>query len=180
MTYEDQVKNDYFDWLYNYICRSRINNDISYRKLFMLLHDTEFTFYVRNDFDRARDGIDLRYRFASLRKDDNIMVILDDPCSVLEMILALAIRIEETIMDDPRYGDRTGQWFWGMLRTLGLDRMTDDRFDKDEANKKIYRFLERQYSPNGIGGLFYIKDCDTDLTQVSIWKQVCWYLDKFV
>ena len=58
--------------------------------------------------------------------------------------------------------------------------MTDDRFDKDEANKKIYRFLERQYSPDGIGGLFYIKDCDTDLTQVSIWKQVCWYLDKFV
>ena len=33
-------------------------------------------------------------------------------CSVLEMMIALAIRCEEHIMDDPDVGNRTGQWFW--------------------------------------------------------------------
>lgn len=42
------------------------------------------------------------------------------PCSVLEMIIALAIRLEEHIMDDPDIGNRTGQWFWDMIVSLGL------------------------------------------------------------
>lgn len=180
ITYEDQIKNRYFEWLYNYVCKGRINNNISYRKLFMLLHNTEFTFYIRDDFNRARDGIDLRYRFTSLIKDDNAISVLDEPCSVLEMILALAIRTEETIMDDPRYGDRTNQWFWGMISTLGLSHMSDDNFDEKLANERIYRFLERQYEPDGRGGLFFIRNCKEDLTQISIWTQLCWYLDKFV
>lgn len=38
----------------------------------------------------------------------------------LEMIIALAIRLEEHIMDDPDIGNRTGQWFWDMIVSLGL------------------------------------------------------------
>lgn len=178
ITYEDQIRNQYFEWLYNYVCKGRVNDKVSYRKLFMLLHNTEFTFYIREDFNRARDGIDLRYRFANVINDNHVIDILDEPCSVLEMILALAIRTEETIMDDPRYGDRTNQWFWGMISTLELSYMTDDNFDRDKANKKIYNFLERQYSPDGKGGLFYIRNCNEDLTQVDIWSQLCWYLDN--
>lgn len=176
---EDQVKNKYFDWLYNYVCKGRVNNSISYRKLFMLLHDTEFTFYIRNDLERARDGVDLRYRFALFMDDDYVMDILDGPCSVLEMILALAIRCEATIMDDTRYGDRTGQWFWNMLSNLGISYMTDENFDSEIANEKIYDFLERRYDPDGKGGLFYIKGCADDLRNVEIWTQLCWYLDKY-
>lgn len=180
---KDQIKNRYFVWLYNYVCKGRANENVSYKKLFMLLFDTEFTFYIRNDFNRARDGIDLRYRFANTTKDisyDNILDILDEPCNVLEMLVALAIRIEESIMDDPQYGDRTSQWFWIMLSNLGLSSMTDDNFNKKVANEIIYRFLERRYAPDGRGGLFYIRDCTEDLTQVEIATQVYWFLDKFV
>lgn len=46
-TFEDQIKNRYFEWLYNYVCRGRANNNISYKKLFNLLYETEFTFYIR-------------------------------------------------------------------------------------------------------------------------------------
>ena len=77
-TFEDQIRNQYFEWLYNYVCRGRANS-ISYRKLFMLLHETEFTFYIRDDFNRARDGIDLRYRFENVVKDSRVIDILDDP-----------------------------------------------------------------------------------------------------
>ena len=93
------------------------------------------------------------------------------------MILALAIRIEEQIMDDPSYGDRTQQWFWGMLSNIGIGMMSDDIYDDKYVNERIYRFLERRYEPNGKGGLFYIRNCDQDLRDVEIWTQVCWYLN---
>lgn len=178
-TFEDQIKNDYFEWLYRYACRGKINNDISYRKLFMLMHNTTFDFYIPQDLNRANDGIDLRYRFGNRINYENIMDILDEPCSLLEMILALAIRCEETIMSNPQYGDRTKQWFWNMLKNLGLSYMTDDRFDRDRANKIIYDFMEHRYSPNGRGGLFYIPNCKEDLSNEEIWTQLCWYLENF-
>lgn len=177
--YDDQVKNDYFEWLYNCVCKGRANQNISYRKLFMVLHSVEFIFTVQNDIERARDGVDLRYRYAISMDDRRLMDILDGPCSVLEMMVALAIRCEETIMDDARYGDRTGQWFWGMLSNLGLSFMTDERFDREFALDKIYIFLDRRYSPDGKGGLFYISDCEYDLRDEEIWTQLCWYLHKF-
>lgn len=176
---DDQVRSKYFDWLYNYMCKGRISNSISYHELFMLLHDIEFRFYIPNDINRARDGVDLRYRFAMLMDDDQVMDILDGPCSVLEMMIALAIRCEETIMDDTRYGDRTGQWFWDMLTNLGIRFMTDDKFDRELAVKKIYNFLERRHDPDGKGGLFYIRGCEDDLRDVEIWTQLCWYLHNY-
>lgn len=178
-TFRNQVENDYFEWLYNYVCKGRVNNKISYRKLFAILHDIEFDFYIPNDLERARDGVDLRYRFAIYVDDERVMDILDGPCSVLEMMLALAIRCETTIMDDASYGDRTSQWFWNMLTNLGVSYMTDEKFDREFVVKKVYDFLEKRYDPDGKGGLFYIKDCKEDLRDVEIWTQLCWYLDKY-
>ena len=150
----------------------------------MHLHNTEFRYVIPRDQNRADDGIDLRYRFA-MEKDsecpvDVIMDILDGPCSVLEMMVALAIRCEETIMDDASIGDRTSQWFWGMINNLGLGSMVDDRFDRKIFERVIERFLEREYSPDGKGGLFRIRDCHRDLRDVEIWYQLCWYLDSIV
>ena len=179
MSFEDKVKSDYFKWLYDYVCKGRAHQNTSYEKLFTFLHQTEFTFSVRNDVNRARDGVDLRYRFAMIYDDESLMDILDGPCSVLEMMVALVIRCEETIMDDSRYGDRTGQWFWGMMSNIGIGLMYDDIFDEEFVERKIYRFLERCYDPDGKGGLFYIKGCKEDLRDLEIWTQLCWYLDKF-
>lgn len=178
-SFENKVKNDYFEWLYNYVAKVRIHTRISYRQLFMLLHSIEFTYTIRNDENRVSDGIDLRYRYAMDIGDESIMDVLDGPCSVLEMLVGLAIRCEETIMDDPRYGDRTSQWFWTMMSNLGLNHMTDDIFDEEYVTNRVYDFMERRYEPNGLGGLFYIKDCEDDLRNVEIWIQLCWYLDRY-
>lgn len=177
MTFKNSIEHEYFEWLYNYVCKGRAHDKVSYKKIFKLLYDIEFTFYIRNDLNRARDGVDLRYRFALLKHDDTIMDVLDEPCSILEMMIALAIRCEETIMDDPRYGDRTSQWFWTMMTNLGLSHMTDDNFNEKVATKRIYDFLEKRYEPDGRGGLFYIRGCKEDLRDVEIWTQLCWYLD---
>lgn len=180
MLFEKRIKNEYFNWLYNYVCKGRAHNNTSYTKLFKLLHNIEFTFSIPNDINRAKDGVDLRYRFAMKHYDDRILDILDGPCSVLEMMIALAIRCEETIMDDPRYGDRTAQWFWTMTANLGIEYMFDEAFDEKTAKDIIYRFLDRNYGPDGKGGLFYIKGCNDDLRNIEIWVQLCWYLNNFI
>lgn len=180
MTLQQEINNNYFDWLYDRVCRGRSHDKVSYRKLFEYLHQVEFIYPIENDADRARDGVVLRYRFAMAEGDERIADILGDaPCSVLEMMVALAIRCEKTIMDDTRYGDRTAQWFWDMLRNMGIGNMTDDIFDVEFVSKKIYNFLDRCYEPDGKGGLFHIRNCRYDLREIEIWTQLCWYLDNF-
>lgn len=167
------IRREYFEWLSEKIGAGKGVQPVSYRKLLHCLHSIEFRWSIPNDANRAEDGISLRYRFAH---DDDIY--LDGPCSVFEMLAALAIYCEESIMDDPNIGDRTGQWFWGMIVNLGLGSMTDDVFDRREVERRIDIFLDREYKPNGVGGLFTIENCDRDLRDVEIIYQLYWYLDS--
>lgn len=180
MSFTNDIINEYFEWLYNYVCKGRTHQNVSYRKLFAQLHGIEFIFTIPNDINRARDGVDLRYRFAMYKEDETVLDCLDGPCSVLEMMVALSVRAEESIMDNTMYGDRTGQWFWCMMQNLGIGNMTDEIYDKDIVNECISIFLTRNYEADGRGGLFYIRNCEEDLRKMEIWIQMCWYLDNFV
>lgn len=173
----NNINNRYFEWLSKIVCGRRYSKQISYRKLFKYLYDTDFRYSIPMDANRAEDGLDLREKF-SREEDDELY--LDKPCSVLEMMIALSLRCEQEYMDDPIFGDRTGQWFWEMIVNLGLGSMIDDRFDIDYVEKTVNTFLDRDYSPDGEGGLFRIKDCDDDLRDVEIWYQFCWYLDSII
>ena len=178
------IINDYFEWLFNIVCGERFGPHISYRKLLMRLHDIEFRYSIPNDKNRAENGKNLRYRFAVSEyrdyDEDVILDILNGPCSVLEMMVALSIKCEEDIMDNPAMGDRTGQWFWGMIRNLGLLGMSDDKFDRNRVDEIIDIFLDRGYEPNGKGGLFTVKNTDIDLRNHEIWYQLCHYLETIV
>ena len=92
------------------------------------------------------------------------------------MMVALSIRMEKDIMEDLRYGDRTSQWFWTMVNNLGLGSMTDSKFNEEEADYIIDRFINHNYEPNGKGGLFIV-DGDEDLRDEEIWVQMCWYIN---
>lgn len=178
--FRDQIINDYFEWLWNFTkCRGHSQN----RKIITLLHDIEFRYSIPMDANREEDGIDLRYRFITEvgipRNYQEVYGYLDGPCSVLEMMIALAIRCEESIMDDPDIGDRTSEWFWLMMKNLGLDYMSDRKFDRDIAEEKISIFLDRKYKRNGEGGLFVVNG-RRDLRKVEIWYQMCWYLDTIM
>ena len=177
----DQIVNEYFDWLNSFVCGKRFAREISYKKLLMHLHGIEYRWILPDDENRAGDGESLRWRFACDIGEERSLDIdryLSEPCSVLEMMVALSIRCEETIMDDTRVGDRTGQWFWGMITNLGLGSMTDDNYSRDYVDSVIDRFLRNDYESNGKGGLFTIRNCEYDLRSVSIWCQLCWYLDS--
>ena len=178
MLSKNEIANAYFEWMYNTATKGMFSKSISFRKLLMRLHSIEFKYSIPKDGGRAEDGIDLRYRFLyEYAGEENAEDYIDGPCSVLEMILALAIRCEETIMDNPKLGDRTKQWFWGMITNLGLGSMEDTRFDRDFVDKTIDNFLHHRYERNGKGGLFTVNNKKDDLRKVEIWCQLCWYLN---
>ena len=156
------------------ICDKRYIGHASYNMLLKYLNKKKFTYILPLDENRLLDGLDLRFRFA----DENSYYI-DGDCSVLEMMVALSLRCEEHIMSDDEIGNRTGRWFWEMIDNLGLESMYDN-FDKVYADKIIYRFLNREYEPNGDGGLFTVHNRNVDLRKVEIWYQLMWYLDEVI
>lgn len=178
MTTSNIISNEYFNWLYNLACSDRYDEPISYKKLLSQLHSTIFRYSIQRDENRAEYGINLRrlfaYDYTDIKCADKY---LTGPCSVLEMMLALSIQCEE-IMDDTAYGDRTRQWFWGMVTNLGLGDMSDNRYDKKYVSRVLERFLDRDYEADGRGGLFRIKNCADDLRDIEIWVQMLWYLDS--
>lgn len=180
---KDTLQKRYFDWMCDIVCGSDEYRTVSYVKLLTFLHDTEFTYIESLDENRAQGGIDFRYRFGYENNYSSSIIArhLDDrPCSVLEMMVAMAFRVEEEIMDDFTYGDRTGQWFWNMIVNLGLGNMCDSVFDEEKAHDIITRFLNREYDYDGKGGLFTVANSEYDMRGVDIWTQFMWYLNDVI
>ena len=97
---------------------------------------------------------------------------------MLEMMVALAVRIEEHIMEDSSAGNRVGQWFWNMVVSLGLAAMDDGRFHEDRADYILDRFERRDYEYNGAGGLFTVNHPTEDMRRLDIWYQLMHYLQE--
>lgn len=177
------VKEDYFDWLCEYVTRNKlqskgVTSDISYNKLFEYLFSVPFTWTIDFDENRAGDGYSLRDDYSLDRTGTyDLSEYIDSEVSVFEVIIALAIRCEEA-MDDPDYGNRTRQWFWEMLNNLGVADQYDQNFDLEYVDKCVTRFLNREYEPNGRGGLFIVRHTNEDLRDVELWYQMNWYLNE--
>ena len=171
------IQREYFDWMYKIIAPK---GAVSYYDILTFLHNKEFTYENPSDENRYVDGVNLRRSFAYAKgfdHTDDIFDILTGPCSMFEMLTALAMRIEGSIMDNPAYGDRTKHWFWTMVRNMGLGVAYDGQFDKERAEVMIDRFLRRDYLPNGEGGLFTIKGYREDIRDLEIWHQCMLYLN---
>lgn len=173
------ITDEYFGWLCGLVPPGKRGKK-TYHGLLDALFTTEFVFSIPNDKNRAADGVDLRYQFAADHRIDDEDLFFDEPCSVLEVMVALAVRCEKHIMDDPDIGDRTGFWFWKMIDSIGLSNASDDSFHHYKVQYMIDRFLDRDYEPNGKGGLFTVRNSRYDLREVEIWYQMCWYLDEFL
>lgn len=175
------LRKKYLDWMMKLVCDKRYMDRLSYDKLLLFLFDTSFYYILERDENRYEDGIDLRYRFGYEKGYPQAMIAGEidiRDCSVLEMMIALAHRIEEQIVGDPDIGDRIGKWFWIMIENLGLIGMTDEKFDEGYCWDVLCRFLNRQYDPDGKGGLFPRIRSNRDMREVEIWYQAMWYLTE--
>ena len=161
----DDILNEYFNWLCDIVVGKRFNENLSFTKLLVHLHETPFEWYIRNDSNRAEDGKSLRFRFGLYLTDNdfeeadqiaNAITRGIGGCSVLEMMTALSIRC------------------------LHLNGMSNDHYDHAYVDECLQTFMKRTYAPDGDGGLFRIPGIDADLREVEIWYQLLWYLDTIV
>lgn len=166
-----KVSRLYFEWLCHIV-------DVKdgYWSVMGYLYNHEFTWFIANDDNRINDGIALRDKFL---EESGLEADIYGPCSVLEMMVALAMRMETDILYDPEKGDQTSEWFWLMIRNLGLDRYSDENLDFETAGEidNIIRVMvDRVYAMNGTGGLFPLKKPKQNQRRVEIWYQMQHYI----
>ena len=137
----------YLDWLV-YIVTPDYHQRDHFSKLLLALYSTEFYWVIKRDKNRAVDGLDLRDQYE---RETGLYCDAYGPCTVLEMLIALAIRCENELMYmyDPDAGDQTDRWFWMMLDNLELTDFSDySGFDEEKIDDILARFMDRNYGPN--------------------------------
>ena len=170
------MKDDYFCWLVGLIGDDYIS--MHYQKLLWKLYQTEYTWELDYDKNRASDGLYLRQMYVDQGGFWMDSGLREEGCSVLEMMIALSKRVENDIMYDPDYGDRSRVWFWTMLQNLGLDSYDDYNWFESEVDRILDVFLHRRYAKNGVGGAFPIRNQTRDLRKTDLWWQMNAYLEE--
>lgn len=175
------IRQDYFEWLCELVHVDQEN--ASWWILMKDLHHRTFYAIVPHDENRAGDGIDLREEYLRVMRYPEYLEIGEE-CSVLEMLIGLARRIDFELSDpySNNTTDNTAYWFWEMLDNLGLTIFDDASYVEcggvRHVDKIIDRFLRRSYRRNGEGGLFPLKNTRDDQRKTEIWYQMSAYLTE--
>lgn len=162
----------YFDWLISKITPDGYSRKC-YQKLLSTLYETPFVSIIEHDENRLEEGLSLRKLYFTETGDKED---LRKPCSVLEVLIALAIRWDDDFLYDPDEGDRVDIWFWEMIENLGLTSQDDYSFNEDKVRKIIDVFLRREYRKNGEGGAFPVDSFSGDMRKVELWSQLNSYI----
>lgn len=166
------IRKAYYYWLFNLVNEKRSDHSA----LISWLYEKEFKWFVPNDDNRSKDGISLREEFANKSNRSEFSQYLNGPCTMLEMLIALAERMDYTLFD-PRYGNELNRWFWVLIDNLNLSLVLDSEGLK--RNEMILnRLLNRTYLPNGNGGLFPLKNPREDQRVVEIWYQMQFWISE--
>lgn len=184
LNFLQHIRGEYFQWL----CEKVLINkgDDSYYILANTLHHKEFTQFVPNDENRAADGVELRKDYAREETSNDleehaVLDILSGPCTMFEMLIALAERIS-FILSETRESDTTAERFWEMIDNIDLGGMTDALYFERGGSTKVGRTIEmvlnRTYDKRGRGGLFPLKRCKEDQRRVELWYQMSAYLEE--
>lgn len=179
------VEELYFEWLCNLVEDSR-DEDIylpNFMNMLRKLYETRFYWIVDRDSNRANDGLYMRFRFEDDTGIDKkeLDEQLGNECSVLEMMVALARRLESDILRMQEYGDRTGKWFWLMIKNLGLDECDNYNYFSSDVEDILDKFMSRDYFSDGTeGALFHSFSRKINFRTVEIWEQAnIWIVENF-
>lgn len=169
------IKEQYFEWMVRKV------KGQSRRRVLEVLDNIAFTYLMPRDGNRYEDGVSLRYRFGKEMRIPEAVIAneLDHAsCTVLEMMIALAIRCEEEYMYVPTSGDRSYVWFDDMLKSMDLYQMTDNHFVQPYVVDHVFTMMNRRYDQNGHGGLFTVGRPGVDMRNEEIWNQAMWHISS--
>lgn len=162
------MKNSYFFELKNLILPAP--NNRRYNLLLNKLYSENYAPRLNRDINRALDGLQLREFYCSDDMDDS-------PCSLLEMCIALSGRFDGNAGFDP---DEVYDNFWILMKNIGLDYYSDDRYSEREVWGILKILQDRTYDFSGRGGLFPLKRPKKDQRNVEIWDQMqAWKMENF-
>lgn len=176
---------EYFDWLCDYAGLSESSDGYSYKSLADILHCRKFESLVPHDENRTADGAALREEFIEDKEiafgdwfDEADRNFFDTSwCSILEMIVALAKRMDFEVYNPGTPTVRVPEFVHLLLANLGLDVFDDSSYtDYQEIGEILDNFIERTYDPSGEGGLFPLINPEEDQTKVEIWQQMMAYI----
>lgn len=174
-----QIVDEYYIWLLDLVESNGFCSD-GYNRVLNKLFEEEFYWSITGDRNRAIDGIKLRSIFGE--QDyvgaSYLLASMPDYCTVLEMMVALAKRMEDDIMYDPDVPNRTGIWFGVMMENLGMLELDDRRFDEEIFYEKLNIFLNRSYPDDGEGSLFGPLLGHFCMPKTEIWYQMHHYINE--
>lgn len=160
----------YLEWLYDQVL-VRTQRGATYWKLLRQMHKTEFKWFIPNDGNRAEDGKLLRAEWADQTHTDVPQQWMDLGCSFLEMLVALARRMEFEADKTPHH------WFWHLLENLGFNCFHDGSgYSRRFVTRRMDEVINRRYDRTGNGGLFPLCRSRKDQRRVEIWYQMSEYL----
>lgn len=139
------------------------------------MHETEFVWFIPNDDNRAEDGRALREEFLDERRMSAVEHAdwFELGCSFLEMLVGLSHRMAFEAQNDPHI------WFWHFVETLGLTKYTDaSAYDAEKVREILETVIWRTYEPDGVGGLFPLRQTHDDQREVELWYQLSAWLSE--
>lgn len=169
----------YFEWLLDEF------KGTYYRRLFWKLFTVGFINLENGPDDSSRivEGLDLRDTFVKGHLGVVKSCGRNDDVSFLEVLMALALKIDDKVMWEARYGDRYLDWFWMFLDNLGMSNATDGKWNRDWelfVDGKVEQTVYREYAEDGEGGIFQVdrRPNNEDMRDVDLWRQAMWYFSE--
>ena len=164
------IEAEYYDWICSLV--DMYNDD--YTLLLEHLYNIDFYPLIPLDDNRMCDGAALWEIFADEHDIDynNMDDIPAGQISVLEVMIGLAYRMENTLLCDVDFGDRTALWFWTMVKSMGLRPYDDNNYDCAEVDDIVNTMLERKFDRDGKGSLFHVQGTSYDMRELEIWRQM--------
>lgn len=163
---------DYGDWLVRRVDFQRKG----YGRLMDLMHVTPFRYSIERDKNRAEDGKYLRVEFCKEHQLDpeslRICGEADRDASVLEVLVALACRLESEYIGDPG-SDHPDEVFWEFLCNLGFDnpRARDAHFRTQYCYDIMVFWMGRRYNRRGEGSIFPMRKTRHNQRNRELWDQ---------
>lgn len=199
------MDNNYFVWLLNKIDGAhdmdfmlyRLANiefrqpiDCDYEAPEQIDHDcvakplNERDILWQKEYNRIVEALSLRKDYIDSGISDKEKRELESRfVSVLEVLIAFAIRIDDDMFYEP--GENLiPRFFFEFIENLEIDIPNKDWSFENEffVDQQIKHFLDRTYTLNGEGGNIYVFDWDEvypkDLRTMSLWDQLQIYLSK--
>ena len=167
----------YFEWLVNTV---DIGEHEDMLPVLSYLFKKDYIWYKDLDGTQAMNGVALRKKYANEFCPEIDGDFKSKPCSVLEILVALSLAVEDDICGEPGEED-PGRWFWEWLENLGIDeRCTGKGYSKDYLDQCIDDWLEGDITKNGKRSPFPVKRKGVDIRKKTLWMQCMAYVNEHI